>query len=105
MVDGEVHFWLCQSGDRTGKTGTRAVLAKGSFVFGPRGTAHTFRNCTSSPARMFLIVNPGANFEAFFDRIGGPTADGLPPSQAEVVARTGKFAPEHGITILGPNPL
>ncbi|MBS0188214.1 MAG: cupin domain-containing protein [Planctomycetes bacterium] len=105
VVDGEVHFWLCESGDRTGKTGRPVVLSKGAFAFGPRGTAHTFRNRGSTLARMFLIVNPGANFEAFFDKIGAPGPDGAMPSPAEVIARTGKFAPEHGITILGPNPL
>lgn len=105
VLEGEVTFWLCEAGDRTGKSGKRVAAPKGAVVFGPRGTAHTFKNCSQAPARMLVMANPGANFEAFFERVGGPDAAGNPPTEQLLVERTIKNAPEFGITVLGPNPL
>lgn len=105
VLEGEVSFWLCEQGDRTGKTGKRVVAHKGAIIFGSRGTAHTFKNCASVTARMLVMANPGANFEAFFARIGTPDADGKAPSEQLLVERTIQYAPEFGITVLGPNPI
>lgn len=105
VLDGEVTFWVCEAGDKTGKTGKRVIGSKGAFLFGPRGTAHTFKNCSTQPARMLVLINPGANFEAFFEKIGKPGADGKAPSEREIIGRIMKCGPEHGITILGPSPL
>lgn len=105
LLEGEVTVWLCEPGDRTGKSGKPTIARKGATFFGPRGTAHAFKNCSSSPARMLVIISPGANFEQFFEKIGSPDEAGHMPSAKELIERTIKFAPEFGITILGPNPL
>ncbi|MBX3379863.1 MAG: cupin domain-containing protein [Phycisphaeraceae bacterium] len=105
VLEGEISFWICEQGDRTGKTGKRFVARKGAIVFGSRGTAHAFKNCSQVPARMLVMANPGANFEAFFAKIGAPDAGGNPPSQQVLIERTMKHASEFGITVLGPNPL
>ncbi|MBN8598667.1 MAG: cupin domain-containing protein [Planctomycetes bacterium] len=105
VLEGEVTFWVCEAGDRTGKSGKPVVAAKGASVFGPRGTAHTFKNRSQSAARMLVVVNPGGNFEAFFAKVSAQDASGQPPSQKTLIERTMQSAPEFGITILGPNPL
>ncbi|MBX3388342.1 MAG: cupin domain-containing protein [Phycisphaeraceae bacterium] len=105
VLEGEVTFCIGESGDRTGKSGKRVVAREGSVVFGPRGTAHTFKNCSQAPARMLVMVNPGANFEAFFAKIGAPDAGGDAPSAQVLIERTMKHASEFGLMILGPNPL
>ncbi|MGH7242266.1 MAG: cupin domain-containing protein [Phycisphaerales bacterium] len=105
VLEGEVNFWVCEAGDRTGKTGKRVVATKGAFLFGPRGSAHTFKNCSEQPARMLILINPGANFEAFYEKIGKPGAAGDAPSDHEMMARIAKHTSEHGITVLGPSPL
>ena len=45
----------------------------GSFVFIPRGVAHTFQNVGKQPGRMLLTFAP-AGMEAFFDRLAKLTA-------------------------------
>lgn len=105
LLEGEISFWICEAGDRTGKSGKRSVARKGAVVFAPRGTAHTFKNCANAAARMLVMVNPGANFEAFFAKISEADAGGNPPSAQVLIERTMKHASEFGITVLGPNPL
>jgi len=105
ILEGEVNFWVSEMGDRTGKTGKRVVAPQGSFVFAPRGSAHTFKNCSNQKARMLIWVNPGANFEMFFDKVGALDAQGKPPPDQEIIRRIGTLAGEYGITILGPSPL
>ncbi|CAG1010244.1 Quercetin 2,3-dioxygenase [Phycisphaerales bacterium] len=96
VLDGEVAFWV---------DGKKIVASAGSFVFGPRGVPHTFRNLRSQPSRMLLVVTPPSNFEEFYSKIGGPREDGTAPSEAEVIERIVRHAPGHGIEILGPSPL
>ncbi len=105
ILEGEITFFVSEPGDRTGKTGKRVVAPAGALVFGARNSAHTFKNCSNKTAKMVLIVSPGSNFEAFFAQVSAPGAGGAKPTEQEVIARVGKFAPEHGIVILGPNPL
>jgi mannose-6-phosphate isomerase-like protein (cupin superfamily) len=105
ILEGEVTFWLCETGDCTGKSGKPVIARKGTTIFGPKGTAHSFKNCSTSPARMLVMINPGANFEAFFGKVGAPDAAGVLPTPKELIERTIKSAHEFGITILGPNPL
>lgn len=100
ILDGVLEFWV---GPRD--TGSRIKAPAGSTVFGPRGVPHCFRNCSTAPASMLLIVSPAANFEAFYEKIGGPGPDGAPPSESESIRRVVTHAPEHGIQILGPSPL
>lgn len=105
VLEGEVTFWVCEKGDRTGKSGKPVVAAKGASVFGPRGTAHTFKNCAQCMARMLVVVNPGGNFEAFFAKVCANDASGNSPSPELLIERTIKSAADFGITILGPSPL
>ncbi|GJQ28824.1 MAG: hypothetical protein HBSAPP03_07080 [Phycisphaerae bacterium] len=96
ILAGEVAFWVNDA---------KITAPAGSFVYGPRGVPHTFRNLSTTPARMLLLVTPARNFEAFYEKIGGRRADGSAPADAEIVERIMRFAPEHGIRVLGPNPL
>ena len=105
VLEGEVTFFVCEPGDARGTTGKPVVAPRGSTLFGARGTAHTFRNRTDKPAKLLIIISPGANFEAFFQKIGVPGAAGGEPTEAEMIQRLKDNAPSHGITILGPNPL
>src|SRR4051794_13862269 len=45
----------------------------GSFVFIPRGVAHTFQNVGKQPGRMLLTFAP-AGMESFFDRLATLTS-------------------------------
>jgi uncharacterized cupin superfamily protein len=55
VLEGELDF---QIGDET-------IMARpGTFIQGPRGIAHSFRNNTQLPARMLVFITP-AGFENF----------------------------------------
>ena len=45
---------------------------KGSFVFVPRGTPHTFRNGGDEEARILVLFTP-SGIEPFFDALAGVT--------------------------------
>jgi len=45
----------------------------GSFVFIPRGVAHSFQNVGEEPGRMVVMFSP-AGMEGFFDRLSQLTA-------------------------------
>jgi hypothetical protein len=81
------------------------LAGAGCCVFGARGTPHTFKNRTATPARVLMVVTPPGNFEAFYARMMGPAEDGGAPSPAEIQRRITVYGAEHGIEILGPNPL
>jgi quercetin dioxygenase-like cupin family protein len=98
-------FWILQGRIAFAVAGQRIDATAGSFVFAPRGIPHTFRNVSDAPAKMLLMVTPPANFQAFLAAIFAPADDGSPPSEAAVIERIGRRAPDHGITILGPSPL
>jgi len=50
--------------------------APGSFVFIPRGTAHTWQNVSDTPARFFAGVIPAAiAFDEFFARYAPLSAE------------------------------
>lgn len=100
MLEGEVTFCIGAGSEMRVFT-----AGPGTTVFGPRGVAHTFKNRTQRPARFLLFVTPPANFERFYARMAAPHADGRPPTPDEIIARIAQLAPEHGLEILGPNPL
>ena len=71
-----------------------ARLAEGSFFYGPRGRAHSFRNEGSETAKLLVFAAPGANIGAMYSELAalleqhGP--EGVNPAQlAEVCARHG----------------
>ena len=75
----------------------------GSFVYGPRGIAHTF-TVTSSEARFLLVTEP-AGFEGFMRTLSEPALSlTVPPPATEPpdFERLAATAAEYGIEILGP---
>jgi quercetin dioxygenase-like cupin family protein len=94
VLDGEVTFFLDD---------TEHLVGAGSYVFGPRGRAHTFR-VESPTARLATLLLPGAA-EAFFHATGRPArALTLPPPSEPDVAALLAGMDEHGIEFLGPPP-
>lgn len=97
-------FWVL-AGEVAFHCGGRVLEAKaGACVWAPRGVPHTFKNRSGTASRMLVLVTPAANFEAFYAKIGSPGPSG-PPTDAEVIERIQRHAPEHGLTMMGPNPL
>jgi quercetin dioxygenase-like cupin family protein len=95
VLEGEVTF---QIGDET-------IVAKpGSFLQGPRGIPHTFRNTGKSPARMLVYITP-AGFENFVKEFAQPIpsfdSPAMPVTQDEI-NKLIAAAPKYGIQILPP---
>jgi quercetin dioxygenase-like cupin family protein len=95
VIEGELTFWV---GGQT----TRAPA--GSFVYGPKGIAHTFQVTSETPARFLLVTEP-AGFEGFVRALGTPAkAMGLPPAPSGPpdLEHVNAVAADYGIEILGP---
>src|SRR5437868_8219666 len=94
VTEGELTFWV----------GGRLIEAPaGSFVYGPRGIAHTFI-VTSAQARFLLVTEP-AGFEGFVRTLSEPALSlTVPPPATEppAFAPLAATAAEYGIEILGP---
>jgi quercetin dioxygenase-like cupin family protein len=58
------------------------VFEKGSFVYIPKGTLHTFKNIDDQQGRLLVIITP-AGLEEFFYSIGTPAADMATPPAFE----------------------
>src|SRR5207244_12105581 len=74
-----------------------------SFVYGPRGIAHTF-TVRSSEARFLLVTEP-AGFEGFIRTLSEPAPSlTIPPPATDPpdFERLAATAAEYGIEILGP---
>jgi quercetin dioxygenase-like cupin family protein len=96
VLEGEVDF----------QVGDKKITAKpGTFVQGPRGVAHSFKNNTKQPARILGFVTP-AGFENFFKEFAQPVASfdspAIPVSE-EQVKKLLAAAPKYGLQILPPN--
>jgi quercetin dioxygenase-like cupin family protein len=94
VLDGEVTFFL---------DGTEHQAGPGTYIFGPRDRAHTFR-VESDTARLATLLIPGTA-EAFFHATGRPAeALTLPqPVEPDLPALLAGMH-EHGIEFLGPPP-
>jgi quercetin dioxygenase-like cupin family protein len=94
VLDGEVTFFLEDEQHTAGP---------GTYVFGPRGRAHTLR-VESDTARLAILLLPGT-CEAFFHATGRP-ADSLTLPQPEQpdLDRLLAGMREHGIEYVGPPP-
>lgn len=84
ILDGGLRFKL---GDQLHEAPT------GSFVFVPRGVAHSFQNPGDTPARILVMFTPGG-MERFFDAFGD-----LEELDAEAFARLGS---QVGMDVVGP---
>ena len=95
VIDGEV---MVHAGD------TAVLATAGSFVNMPVGVKHWFRNESSVPAKMLVLVAPGG-MEAMFQRTGTPVAnasDPIPPLGADEKQRILAAAPDFGIALIPP---
>ena len=95
VLEGEITFTL----------GNKKVVGKaGTFIQGPRGIPHAFKNESQAPARLLIHVTP-AGFEKFLAEMAQPMpsfdSPPLPVTPADI-ARLLKVAPQFGIEILAP---
>jgi len=94
VLDGELSFFL---------DGEEHLAGAGTYVFGPRGHAHTFL-VRSATARLATLILPGAS-EEFFHATGHP-AESLtlpPPAEPDLAALVEGMA-RFGIELVGPPP-
>jgi quercetin dioxygenase-like cupin family protein len=70
-----------------------SVTGPGSFVFIPRGLAHTWQIIGEQPGRMLITFSP-AGMEGFFDRLSTLTEFDLEAFRAA--------AAEHAMDVVGP---
>jgi quercetin dioxygenase-like cupin family protein len=96
VLEGEVDF---QVGDE------KITARPGTFIQGPRGIEHSFKNNTQLPARLLAFITP-AGFENFFNEFAQPIASfdspAIPTSKDEV-DKLLAAAPKYGLQILSPN--
>lgn len=93
------------AGEITFTLGDKKVVAKpGSFIQGPRGIPHAFKNESNAPARMLILVTP-PGFEKFMAEFAQPVpsfdSPPLPVTPAEI-QKLLAVAPNYGIEILAP---
>ena len=95
ILEGEITFTL---------DGKRIVAGPGTFLQGPRDVPHAFKNESSAPARMLILVTP-PGFEKFIASIAQPVpsfdSPPLPVTPADI-ERLMAIAPQYGIEILPP---
>ncbi len=89
VIEGEVEF-LDRDNTITAGPGTLVVL--------PRGNLHGFWNLSDQPARMLLIVTPGA-FASFFDEVVSAIRAQHPEDPGAVAAIIAAVASEHEVTV------
>ena len=95
VLEGEITFLL---GDQ------RVVAPPGTFIQGPRGIPHAFKNESPGPARMLIQVTP-PGFEHFLAEIGHrvPAFDSVPlPVTPADIQNLLAVAPKYGIEVLPP---
>jgi quercetin dioxygenase-like cupin family protein len=69
----------------------------GSFVFIPKGLAHTWQNASDGPARFLGVFAPASpGMEEFFERAAEL------PAETRLAEGFGRFAADAGIEVLGP---
>lgn len=97
ILEGEITL---QAGDK------QIVATANMFINIPIGLPHSFKNESSKPAKMLILVAP-AGLENMFLEVGVPLPDGsttaLPPTQEEITKLL-EIAPKYGVEILLPHP-
>lgn len=92
ILEGEVRF-VQGDDDR--------VVGQGTWVWGPRGVAHTFK-VESERARMLIFMTPGG-FERMFEEGGTPTSEAAePPVEEYDPAEAIEMAKRFGFEVVGP---
>jgi quercetin dioxygenase-like cupin family protein len=101
----ESESFYIQSGTVEFQLGDRVVTATaGTFLHSPVGQQHSFKNTSSTAAKMLCWATP-AGVEKFFMEIGTPVEDLSEPSPLVTSADIEKvmaIAPKYGITIVPP---
>lgn len=95
VLEGQITFLL---GDR------KVVAGPGTFIQGPRGIPHGFKNEGTKPARMLIHVAP-PGFEKFLAEFAAPVPSFDSPPVPVTPADLEKLlalAPQYGIEILPP---
>lgn len=95
VLDGDYTFFI---GDDVHRA------SPGTWVFVPRGTAHSWR-CESPQGRLLNLTVPGG-FEAFYRDVGESVSNrrALPARSEPDVAVVSAVAAKHGVVIMGPPP-
>jgi quercetin dioxygenase-like cupin family protein len=96
VLEGEVDF---QVGDE------KITAQPGTFIQGPRGIAHSFKNNTQLPARMLVFITP-AGFENFVNEFAQPVASfdsPVIPASKDEIDKLLAAAPKYGVRILPPS--
>ena len=98
----EEAFYVIQGELTVTLDGRDALAPAGSYMDLPRGIPHKFRNDSSAPVRMLVIVRPGG-FEKFFHEVGKPIKDlsELGPPAPEEIQRVLATAPRYGVQLHG----
>ena len=96
ILEGEITFHIGED---------RIVATAGMFANMPVGTPHSFRNESSTLAKMLISVAP-AGLEQMFFEVGVPVAQGAttaaPPAKDEI-ERLLTIAPRYGVEIRLPS--
>jgi quercetin dioxygenase-like cupin family protein len=98
----EDEFWYVLDGTFEIRIGDEVhAVVPGGFAYGPRGTAHSFRNTAETPSRILLGFTPGG-IEDFFRESGQPASDDgpAPPIDKDEIARMMVAAPKYGVEIV-----
>jgi mannose-6-phosphate isomerase-like protein (cupin superfamily) len=99
----EDEAWYIVDGQMTFYVGDDALPAgPGSFVFAPRGIAHTFM-VDVEPTRVLVFASP-AGFERFALELGEPATSDKPPAGLAMPGPDvlGPVAQRYGIEVVGP---
>jgi mannose-6-phosphate isomerase-like protein (cupin superfamily) len=95
VLEGEIAFQVGQE---------QFVATAGMFANMPVGTEHSFKNLSSKPAKMLVLVAP-AGLEQMFFEAGVPVAHGAtsaPPPTKEEIERLPAIARKYGVEIRIP---
>jgi len=95
VLEGEITFQVA---------GQKVVATAGTFIQGPRGIQHAFKNESDAPARMLIHVSP-PGFESFLADFATPVPSFDSPPTPVTPADIKKLlavAPSYGIEILRP---
>jgi uncharacterized cupin superfamily protein len=79
------------------RTGRRTVtLGPGGCVFVPRGTVHAHSNVGAAPARLLVVVSPGADDGRVFSELAAGFATG-PAGTPELADAVWQIAATHDV--------
>ena len=95
ILEGEITFTIDDK---------RLVAMAGMFANMPVGVPHSFKNESSRPAKMLILVAP-AGLEKMFFEVGVPVPQGAttaPPPTKDEIERLLAVAPKYGIEIVVP---